>query len=127
MSSKHAMDYPPSLEVLREENHLSISDKGGEDLFLCGVFMEDGQSFSLLALHVEPKHRGRGMASAMLLRLIEECTSSGVSCIGLDDMSDRARGPRNLYTKHGFTYRYETGPEMVLWLTKKAHAHTRGP
>lgn len=60
--------------------------------------------------------QGKGYGSALLSEVIEYMRDQGYSCILLDDMSERARKPHNIYTKFGFEYVHEYGPEMILHL-----------
>jgi len=60
--------------------------------------------------------QGKGYGSELLERIIEYMREQGYSSIHLDDMSDRARKPHNIYVKFGFRYVHEYGPEMILLL-----------
>ena len=112
-----------TLRMFSEGMHICITDGNldegvdeEEDLFLCGIFLEaDLKTFGLLSLRVPPRRRGSGLGSAMLRMLIEECKRVGTERIEVDDMSERARqDSHNIYVKHGFEYRHDIGPEMVL-------------
>ncbi len=60
--------------------------------------------------------RCQGFGSQILHGLIHDAIESGVITIELDDMSDNYRKKRNIYTKFGFSYTNDIGPEMMLIL-----------
>ena len=70
------------------------------------------RSATLELLHVAVEARGRGVGSALLVTFARLCRDAGVRRIDADDVSDRARTRRNIYAKHGFVYRRDSGPEM---------------
>lgn len=68
------------------------------------------------SLHVDAARRGRGVGSGLLVLAIGEARRIGCRHVTLDDMTDRARMPRNIYVSHGFVYADAVGPEMTLSL-----------
>ena len=89
----------------------------GENVVGCGgvSFFEimptcdfpDGKAAYIMNMYTEPSHRRRGIAYALLKRIVEECRSRGISKITLEatDMG------RPLYEKFGFV---QAGHEMIL-------------
>ncbi|SDB50912.1 Ribosomal protein S18 acetylase RimI [Ruminococcaceae bacterium FB2012] len=66
-----------------------------------------GKAAYIMNMYTEPAYRRRGIASALLERIVGECRSRGIEKITLEatDMG------RPLYEKHGFV---SAGHEMVL-------------
>ena len=58
----------------------------------------------------------KGFGSKVLNYVINDMKNEFVNKITLDDMSTAYREKHNIYIKFGFTYLYEYGPEMVLFL-----------
>ena len=67
----------------------------------------DGRAAYIMNMYTEPSHRRRGVAYALLDRIVEECRSRGIRKITLEatDMG------RPLYEKYGFV---QAGHEMIL-------------
>ncbi|AYV76408.1 MAG: acetyltransferase GNAT family protein [Terrestrivirus sp.] len=63
-------------------------------------------------LWVEEQFRNKKIGTHLLRKLVIKMFDMGIVHIELDDMSDNYRKVRNIYVKHGFKYKYETGPEM---------------
>ena len=63
-------------------------------------------------LWVEEKFRNKKIGRYLLRKLIIKMFDIGIVHIELDDMSDNYRKEHNIYIKHGFKYKYKTGPEM---------------
>ena len=77
-----------------------------------GKYLTDG-SFTIMVLFVPEHKRLRGIGSSLLLKISKECHRDGCQTIEVDDMSNRFAKPHNIYTKLGFRYIKEDGPEMV--------------
>lgn len=58
--------------------------------------------------------QNKGYGSNLLRECINDCLKLGAVLFTLDDMSDRYRSQHNIYTKFGFVYIHEHGPEMEL-------------
>lgn len=71
------------------------------------------RTFLLMHLYVPPHARRRGIATLLLYHLAHRLGGDGCCRIELDDMSDRYRLENNVYTRAGFEYRSEWGPEMT--------------
>lgn len=82
--------------------------------------------FSLQRLFVPPQHQGVGWGRLLLVTIVCELRTRGCTQIFLDDMSARARRPRNIYVQQGFGYDEpdKKSPEMTLLLTGPfLHSH----
>jgi GNAT superfamily N-acetyltransferase len=84
------------------------------------VTFYDENAYAVVAhntiLTLEAFEQGKGYGSALLARILEYMREKGFETVELDDMSDRARKPHNIYTKFGFKYVHEYGPEMIFFL-----------
>lgn len=67
----------------------------------------------VVLLYVPPLQRAQGHAVTLLGVLAQMLAEDGCCRIELDDMSDRYRNNRNVYTRVGFQYRSHCGPEMA--------------
>ena len=67
----------------------------------------------IVLLYVPLIERGQGHAVTLLGVLAQILAEDGCCRIELDDMSDRYRNNRNVYTRVGFQYRSHCGPEMA--------------
>jgi hypothetical protein len=58
----------------------------------------------------------KGHGSILLNFLINQMKKLQIKNITLDDMTNKYRNLHNIYTKFGFNYIYDVGPEMILLL-----------
>lgn len=70
-----------------------------------------GESMTIVDLRSSVN--GKGYATALLVYASKEAVRRGITVINLDDCSDKWRKPYNIYTKVGFEYVDEYGPEMT--------------
>jgi GNAT superfamily N-acetyltransferase len=66
---------------------------------------------------VKESFQGQGLGDKILKYAIQDAKTYQTKHITLDDMSDNYRKKRNIYSKNGFYYLEENGPEMQLDLT----------
>ena len=70
------------------------------------VFIHDHCAFIVL-LSIPSHMRGKGYATSLLFEVSKHCRR-----MELDDMTSRCRQQGNVYTRLGFVYTGEHGPEM---------------
>jgi ribosomal protein S18 acetylase RimI-like enzyme len=63
-------------------------------------------------LWVKKQFRNKKIGQNLLKKMIEQMYEIDILHIELDDVSDNFRSHNNIYLKHGFKYKYKTGPEM---------------
>ena len=78
---------------------------------LYGAFRAD-RSFFLMHLYVPIAARGRGVASCLLVKLVDYIRECGCRRIDVDDISRHYRKNHNIYVKYGFVYRSKLNMEM---------------
>lgn len=83
------------------------------DIFKTGE-PEKGRIRIVYCIDIAPEYRGRGLASAVLERVIADARDGGYSFVEGYPFTDAAfeyqyRGPRRLYEKHGFVLYREAG------------------
>jgi len=66
----------------------------------------------LMQLSVPDELQHQGIGSRLLQLVAAQARLEGCRRIDVDDMSLRFRALNNIYKKHGFRYRRDTGPEM---------------
>lgn len=81
----------------------------------------NGGILTILSLFVLLKYRGKGYGSKLLKKVINFAKINGnIYYIELDDITSEYRNiNNNIYIKHGFEYKYDTGPEMVFKINNK--------
>ena len=58
----------------------------------------------LKSMHVVEEHRGKGLADAILLRLLDEALAGGMTRVSLETGSQPVfKAARGFYRRHGFT------------------------
>lgn len=72
----------------------------------------DNESFCLMSLYVPEKMRNYKKATQLVYNVCVYCYRKEIKYIELDDMSDNYRYENNVYSKCGFKYKDDTGPEM---------------
>lgn len=98
-----------------------------EGTYACAIGMVSSttRAFQLMHLFVPAEQRGRGIATALLQEIVQLCQDLGMYVVEVDDMSDRARQPHNVYVKAGFRYRNSWGPEMFAFVRAQRREHLR--
>jgi len=101
--SVHALD----LERLRAPDITFWSAWDGDDLVGCGALRElDPGSGEVKSMRTVVPHRGKGVGSKILERIIEEANRRGYERLLLETGSERAFTPaQRLYERYGFVYR----------------------
>lgn len=90
-------------ELLQPEIHFFgayLSDQ----MVGCGALMETPGYGEIKSMYVAEEARGKGVASAILGRLISEAKRLGISLLRLET-GDTLKAAHRLYEKHGFTFR----------------------
>lgn len=82
---------------------------------------EKGRIMAVYCIDIAPEYRGRGLASAVLARVIADAGDAGYGFVEGYPFTDTAfayqyRGPRRLYEKHGFALCREAGWVNILRL-----------
>ena len=73
---------------------------------------------AVVTLRTLKEFQGRGMASHLLKFVASVHLGKGLTFMILDDMSDLARHPDNVYVKAGLRYEdVDGGPEMIGYLS----------
>ena len=119
--SVHALD----LEGLRSPNITFWSAWEGAELVGCGALKElDARSGEVKSMRTARVHRGRGVGSKILERIIEEAKLRAYDCLNLETgaMPEFSRA-RAFYIRYGFEHRgpfadYVDDPNSVF-MTKK--------
>jgi GNAT superfamily N-acetyltransferase len=83
-----------------------VARKGGEPIGVAAVAFSwtlehAGKTAWLDELYVRPEHRGRGVGTALIERVIEEAQAQGCRAIDLEVEQAHRRAER-LYARHGF-------------------------
>lgn len=119
--SKHALD----INGLRESKALFWSVWDHENLAGCGAFIElDSTHAELKSMRTASNYKGRGVASRLLIHLINEAKKLGYTRLSLETGAmDYFKPARKLYLKHGFEYTapfsdYTNDPNSIF-LTKE--------
>jgi putative acetyltransferase len=101
--SVHAM----GLERLRRPDITFWSAWEGDELWGCGALRElDSLSGEVKSMRTVTAHRGRGVGSKILERIIGEAVRRGYERVLLETGSEPAFAPaQRLYERYGFTYR----------------------
>jgi len=71
---------------------------------------------NIISLNVNERYQNKGYGSILLSNLIDHCKNNKITCIMLDDMSDRFNQKNNIYLNFGFNYITSGFPEMELIL-----------
>jgi putative acetyltransferase len=115
--SVHAM----GLERLRAPDITFWSAWDGDELLGCGALREiDSSNGEVKSMRTVAAHRGKGVGSRILERIIEEAGSRGYERLLLETGSERAFAPaQRLYERYGFAYRgpfaeYTEDPNSVF-------------
>jgi len=102
---------PDELARANAASWRTLSAFEGDRLVGFGRVVGDGVLHAtVFDLIVHPTHRGRGIGSEILCRLIDECRRYGIRDVQLF----AARGKRSFYEQHGFTARPDDAPGMEL-------------
>ena len=119
--SVHALD----LEALRSPYIIFFSAWEGDELVGCGALKElDSRSGEIKSMRTAKAHRGGGIASKILERIIKEAEDRAYDYLNLETGSmDEFIPARALYIRYGFEYRgffaeYFEDPNSVF-MTKK--------
>ena len=119
--SVHALD----LEALRAPNITFWSAWAGDRLFGCGALKElDTKTGEIKSMRTAKAHRGKGIGSKVLDRIIQEAERRAYTHLYLETGAMPAFAPaRSLYTRYGFEFRdpfadYISDPNSVF-MTKK--------
>lgn len=88
-----------------------------------GSHVGDGSHGEIKSMHTAAAHRGRGLARAMLVRLVDEAREAGMTRLNLETGSTAHFAPaRALYAAHGFS---ECGPFASYRPDPHSHFMTR--
>lgn len=100
--SIHALD----LEGLRAPEITFWTAWESASLLGCGALKElDPHHGEVKSMHTAAEHRGRGVAAALLLRIIAEARSRSYRRLSLETGAMPAFAPaRRLYSRHGFAF-----------------------
>lgn len=90
-----------------------MAASGTETVGSLAVSRKTPETAFLNFLLVDPRYRGRGIATALLDNVVEYSRSRGCSLLELETYSC-LRDARNLYTNYGFTC-FQSSDEMVLY------------
>lgn len=105
---KNAEDQSQCFEFYLPENSLCVS----------GVsFVIDWRLMTaiIISVHTHTDYRHQGYATQLLKHTIQYLKRLNIESIELDDTTDHQRMPaKNIYSKLGWMYKYEWGPEMIL-------------
>ena len=122
--SVHALD----LERLRAPDITFWSAWDGDELLGCGALRElDSSSGEVKSMRTVVAHRGKGVGSKILEKIIEEANRRGYERLLLETGSERSFAPaQRLYERYGFVYRgpfaeYIEDPNSVF-MTKDLQA-----
>ena len=76
------------------------------------VWTEEDDDMVIKFVSVDKEYRRRGIGLYLMLVALFDAKTHNIKKVTLDDDSDQARQPRNLYTRLGFKYEEDFGPEM---------------
>lgn len=122
--SVHALD----LEALRSPDVTFWSAWDGDELLGCGALKQlDAQTGEVKSMRTAKAHRGRGVASKLLERILEEAGRRGYACLNLETGALAEFAPaRTFYSRHGFEYcgpfgEYADDPNSVF-MTRRLYS-----
>jgi GNAT superfamily N-acetyltransferase len=101
---------PSDLEVVLASSWSVISAYDGSALVGSGRVMSDGILYAVVFdMVIAPTHRGRGIGSEILKKLLARCEAAGIR----DVLLFSARGTQDFYSRFGFVPRPHDAPGMI--------------
>ncbi len=85
----------------------------GDQMIGCGALMIQSGYGEIKSMHVAEAARGKGVASALLERLISEAKREGLPLLRLET-GDKLTAAHKLYESHGFVFRGPFGDYLDL-------------
>lgn len=101
----------PELKYAQPQGRLFIARLDGESVGCIALRGVDSRRCEMKRLYIRPEHRHRGVARALVARLVEEAGDAGYSQMLLDTLPVLSEAIA-LYLSMGFTYveRYNDSP-----------------
>jgi len=101
-----------SVEQLeRAAVYLVAAAVAGQTVGVAGIELQDGEFAELKRFYVQPSFRGRGVADALILALLDHARDHGRSIVRLET-GDQQRAALGFYRRHGFGEVDRFGPYL---------------